>query len=52
MSALDIQKISPIEQKVRDESKRTSLKSTSKDKKRFQRLRAAIKKQKKKNSGK
>jgi len=51
MGALDVKKKNPILDKVREDLKRTDLQTTYKDKKRFQRLRSAIKKTKK-NSGK
>ena len=52
MGALDIKKVNPIVEKIREENKRTNLQPTYKDKKRFQKLRSAIKKNKRKNSGK
>lgn len=50
MSALDVKAISPILKKVRSDSKKTSLKQSDKEKRNFQRLRAAIKRTR--NSGK
>lgn len=50
MNGVDVNTINPILKKVRKDLNKKSLKQTDKDKKRFQRIRSAIKKTK--NSGK